>query len=327
MKIPFDIFYNVRPSTLAGAYKRWRYNRYATTAAKPVYSEEQLRQEGYYSQYGQDKWVVENIAKGIQPGTFVDIGAHDGVSFSNTCFLERNLGWNGLAIEPMPDVYERLRSNRSCITVQGGVDAASRTARFFRISGYAEMLSGIVDQYDSRHVRRIQREIDKYGGKIEEISIRCFTVDELLNAHNIRHVHYLSMDVEGSELSILRSIDFDRIKVDVLGIENNYKDYRIPQLMSEKGFRLTAIVGDEFYVRTKSQFFAITDGIPTGCGANWPEGNKSPRQAGRQGRAGEPRLSTSRVTNREKYRRRLGGNASRKSGRSTRCNVPVARAR
>jgi hypothetical protein len=48
-----------------------------------------------YSQYGQDTFVYENFFKNKNDGFFVDIGAYDGVSLSNTLSLEE-LGWSGL---------------------------------------------------------------------------------------------------------------------------------------------------------------------------------------------------------------------------------------
>ena len=58
----------------------------------------------------------------------------------------------------------------------------------------------------------------------------------------------MNVDVEGAELEILRSIDFAAAKIIVCGIENNYRDYRIPELMSKQGYDFVAILGDEFYV-------------------------------------------------------------------------------
>ena len=105
---------------------RTRYNRLSQHALRPSFLNGKLkrvaadlRTEGYYSQYGQDRWIAETVLPGKQAGVFVDVGAHDGVRFSNTLFLERQLNWTGLAIEPLVDVYERLVSNRTCATIRG----------------------------------------------------------------------------------------------------------------------------------------------------------------------------------------------------------------
>ena len=67
-----------------------------------------------YSQHGQDLYVYETFFKNsAAKGCFVEIGAYDGVTLSNTLLFERHLGWSGLCIEPLPSAFEKLRTNRS----------------------------------------------------------------------------------------------------------------------------------------------------------------------------------------------------------------------
>lgn len=51
----------------------------------------------------------ERFFKNLKNGVFFDIGAHDGVSLSNTYFFEKELGWSGICLEPIPEVFERLK--------------------------------------------------------------------------------------------------------------------------------------------------------------------------------------------------------------------------
>jgi len=207
---------------------------------------ERLRAEGYHSQSGQDKWIIEKLFPGRTAGVFVDIGAHDGVTYSNTCALEK-MGWTGLAVEPLPPVYEELVRNRRCVTVRGCVAPAAGRRRFRAITGYSEMLSGLADEYHPRHLKRIAREMASHGGEVSDIDVECYDLNELLERHGIFQVDYLSIDVEGPELKILESIDFGRFDISVIGVENNYLDWRIPTLLVERGFDFHAVVGDEFY--------------------------------------------------------------------------------
>lgn len=62
----------------------------------------------FYSQAGQDKYLIENIYKNKEKGFFIDIGAHDGITYSNTYYLEKELGWSGICIEPNPKIYKQL---------------------------------------------------------------------------------------------------------------------------------------------------------------------------------------------------------------------------
>ena len=202
---------------------------------------EKLCEEGYYSQCGQDKLIVETLFPNKNNRTFVDIGANDGITFSNTYLLEK-MGWTGITVEPIPLVYEQLAKNRTCITVSGCVSNTSGK-KVFRL---ASMLSGILDEYDPKHLKRIESEC----GECEDILVDSYNINELLKKYNITHIDYLTIDVEGAETTILNSLDFDQIHVSVIGVENNYNNDNIPTLLTGKGFSFHSTVGDDFYINS-----------------------------------------------------------------------------
>lgn len=67
----------------------------------------------YTSQAGQDM-VVDRFFKGARGLTFVDVGGYDGVTGSNTLFLEQRKGWTGLLVEPVPAMFEKAQEVRDC---------------------------------------------------------------------------------------------------------------------------------------------------------------------------------------------------------------------
>ena len=175
-----------------------------------------------YSQYNQDIILYNNFFKTIDKGYFVDIGAHDGVSLSNTKFFE-DLGWEGVCIEPQPDVYKKLVTNRKCITIQGAVsDLKKKQIEFCKITGYSSMLSGIIDYYDGRHKERILSEIQSHENNTKEkIIVDNYNFNNVIQQENI---NLLSIDTEGGEDKIINSIDFTRYKIDIILFEDNYDD-------------------------------------------------------------------------------------------------------
>lgn len=213
------------------------------------YDTDKLLQDGFKSQYGQDKYVFEQLFKSLTTGFFLDIGAHDGITYSNTAHLE-SVGWNGLAVEPNPDVFSKLIRNRKCHNFNGCITSKSGNVNFRKISGYSEMLSGIVETYDIRHISRINREIGDKGGSYIDISVPCLNFKDLVSKFSIKEINFLSIDVEGSELEILHNIDFNFLKIDVVAVENNYGDSRIPSLLKDFGYQSVARIGDEIYQRS-----------------------------------------------------------------------------
>ncbi len=201
-----------------------------------------------YSQYGQDIYCFKNFFKGKTRGTFLEIGADDGVDKSNTLFYE-NLGWKGLCVEPSPSRFIKLRENRKCFCENCAVWSQRKVVKFMDISGWGKGLSGIIDQYDPKHVERIRNELrhpENRGYKI--IDVPCVTPDELLGKYDLYHVDFCSIDTEGGELSILQSIDMDRFDFSVICVENNYRSNAISEFMTSIGFEMLARLNiDEVY--------------------------------------------------------------------------------
>jgi len=212
----------------------------------------------FHSQDGQDKFLEEKIFKRHVGGVFVDVGAHDGITINNSLFFERERGWRGVAIEPIRAVYEKLCANRpDCININCAVAETNGTAEFIRNTGYTEMLSGLKDSYDMRHLGRLCLENAETGAfsVIEKVATR--TLADICQEHNIKHINYLSVDVEGGEFGVLKSLDYSEVFVDVVGFENNYEDASEPivRFLSERGFVFLYKCMDVFMINTRSAFF------------------------------------------------------------------------
>lgn len=179
----------------------------------------------YYSQDKQDEFLNKNYFKNMRNGSFVEIGAHNGIKFSNTYFYEKELNWKGICIEPMPAVYGELIKNRMCVCVQGCVSDREGLSPFVCITSpdpIEDMFSGLMNKYDPRHWERIKSDLKTYGGTYEVIDVQCVLFNDLLAKHGFDSINYLSIDTEGGELEILMSIDFDRFKIDVITVEDNF---------------------------------------------------------------------------------------------------------
>jgi FkbM family methyltransferase len=216
----------------------------------------------YYSQYKQDETLNVGIFKNAKNGIFVDIGAHDGECFSNTLFFEKELNWSGLCIEPNPNTFKLLESNRSCVCLNLAVYNTTGTIQFQQNIGRTEMLSGIVEQYNSEHIERIKRENLQYGGESSVIEVNCEPLSSILESNNISTIDYLSIDTEGSELSILKTLDFNLVKVNVIDIEVNYQSEAdsIIELLTNNNFNLVGQLGCDFVFVNKELAFSYDQG-------------------------------------------------------------------
>jgi len=203
------------------------------------------------SQTGQDKELYNKYWKNKCYGTFLEMGALDGSKFSNSWFYEKVLAWRGLCVEPNPLNYKKLLGNRPlCIDVNAAVTKENGMLKFMQVEGYADALSGIVDAYDPRHLERIQEEVKTKGGTMEIVDIRGVTLHDLLAENNIDHVDFFSLDTEGSELMILQGIDWTKVSIDVIMVENNYGDDKVEQFMKTVGYKKDfSIQFDDVFVK------------------------------------------------------------------------------
>jgi FkbM family methyltransferase len=178
----------------------------------------------YYSQAGQDKFVNEKLFHNKKKGIFVDVGAHDGISYSNSYYFEKELGWTGICVEPHPSIFPQLKENRNAICYQVCAGNNDGVVQFIKVDGAPEMLSGIVNSYDPRHLARLKHEINLYGGSYEIVNIPSRTLSTLFEENNLFEIDFLSIDVEGSEKEVLEGIDFNKYKIKCILVEKNYPD-------------------------------------------------------------------------------------------------------
>lgn len=199
--------------------------------------------EYYQSQYQQDYILNELYFKNKKSGVFVDIGAHDGKTLSNTYFYEKHLNWSGICIEPLPKVFNQLKKNRNCTLIEGCAWSENTKKTFRCIEGYSEMLSGIVDSYPEQHVKRINEESQYHNQIINDIIVNCYNINDLLITNGLTRVDLLSIDIEGGELEVLKAIDYDKIHIDVILSENNYEDFNLRKFLIGKGYSCTYRIG------------------------------------------------------------------------------------
>jgi FkbM family methyltransferase len=211
----------------------------------------------FYAQHKQDEFLEKVVFKGFKNGVYVDVGAHDGLSINNTLYFEKENDWTGINIEPMKKIYDRLVQNRpKSLNINCAVSVENGYSDFIEVDGYPEMISGLVSDYDNRHYYRLDRELAHYGGKKQIVKVKTCRLDTIFQENNVTHVHFLSIDVEGAEFSVIKSIDFDKVFIDVILFENNYSDTSSPILkyLSEKDYRVIKIEHDIFMIHKNSQF-------------------------------------------------------------------------
>ena len=163
----------------------------------------------FYSQCGEDKLMFEKYFSDKKNGVFLELGAMDGVKFSNTKFFE-DQGWTGYLIEPDPVTYKDLPKNRpnsktfnKAITLKRGKVQMS-TNKTHAVTSVAE---GMSDNFKK-----------KWHKNSTIIEVDSVPISDLVKFEECPHIDFWSLDVEGRELDVLMTFDW-RIQVDYILIE------------------------------------------------------------------------------------------------------------
>lgn len=182
------------------------------------------------SQIGQDMWVLF-VSKGKRDGYFVDIGACHPQKINNTYLLETKYGWNGILVEPNPALAKEILSTRASKLFQVLVTNDDNSE--YLISSNPEFNTTSNQLKKFRH-----KGFDLVDAKN---IIPTLTINELLEmSRTPSSFDLLSIDVEGGELSLIQTLDFDRWKPKMIVVEHNFKRdrKRIHKVLKAKGYIL-----------------------------------------------------------------------------------------
>jgi FkbM family methyltransferase len=183
-----------------------------------------------YSEIFQDLWVLFETGY-KRGGFFVEFGATNGIRINNTFLLETAYGWKGILAEPAPIWHAELAKNRACAITHECVWSATGEELTFRQApdpGYSTLVG-----FGGGDVHAHARE-----GSAEVI-VKTISLNDLLLRYSApRTIDYMSVDTEGSELSILQAFDFERYDVRLLTIEHNYteQEAKLDDLLAAKGY-------------------------------------------------------------------------------------------
>lgn len=155
------------------------------------------RRVTYHSQpeTEQDRWVLKTL-RGKERGTFLEIGAYDGVFHSNTLCLERDFGWTGWLIEAVSDYAARASRVRRAPVINCAIGPEDSGQPFYVSEQWSGLVNYTRENLVAGHVTH----------QSPVVTVRTLPLSTLV--HDLRMppiVDYLSLDVEGAEFPILEA--------------------------------------------------------------------------------------------------------------------------
>jgi FkbM family methyltransferase len=193
----------------------------------------------YYGQCGEDEYLYQNYFKedDTENGFFIELGAMDGITYSNTLFYEKYLGWKGILIEPQINMFNQLVKNRpNCNNFNYAVSEIDGEVEFIGNHAIGGIESSMGEYFKNAYKFE---EKDKYYVKSKPFR-------DIIKDIKIEKVDLFSIDVEGGEMGILTTFDWD-IHVRLILIEkhnhNPKSNKEIYNFLKNKNF----ILADEIH--------------------------------------------------------------------------------
>ena len=185
-----------------------------------------------YSQNKEEE-IILNHFKNFK-GTFLDLGAYDGIDLSNTRALTE-LGWSGVCIEPNPVIFERLCDN---------LKAFNKVIEYKFALG-TENKTVMMQMNDSYYSTVKQSEVDRWRGsfKFESAEVQMLDFKSFLEFSKYKTFYFISIDCEGLDYEILAQINLDEVECKMVCVETNSKetDKYINYISKFEGFKVISV--------------------------------------------------------------------------------------
>ncbi|MBK26556.1 MAG: SAM-dependent methyltransferase [Halobacteriovorax sp.] len=168
-----------------------------------------------FSQEGEDL-ILNRIYEHKSDGFFVDVGAHHPMRYSNT-YLFYKKGWKGINVDAAPhsmDAFKELRPRD--INIEVPVSDTTEELSYFMFN------DGALNTLDEKRAKSIETESNGRFKIVKEVKLKTKTLEEILdqNIPNGKKIDFMSIDVEGLDLKVLKSNNWNKYSPDYLLVED-----------------------------------------------------------------------------------------------------------
>ena len=196
----------------------------------------------FTAQMGEDRWALSTFFRNFRNGFYVELGAIDGLKYSNSHVFQEQFGWRGVLIEPS-EHFQKLRVNPRCLN--GGAICLNlaicdswRTADF--VTGGASEAGGLQETMTRYHER------NSFGKSKKIVQVPCGPMGDVLKLAGVKRIDFFTIDVEGAEIYIVDTMDWENIPVHVVIIERHKQDEnteRMDRILLQSGFKYYGKIG------------------------------------------------------------------------------------
>ena len=224
--------------------------------------EDTLRGQDDQPLYAEKILKKHNIWDPVKPGFYIEAGAAGGELYSNTLYFEMKYNWTGLLVEPSPIWWKELKSKNRNAWILPHCLSTEKKVHLIDFYSFSE------DFVDFAFMSRTDMDHDFYENfkanhpnALNKLKVQCFPLQAVLKAIELPKVQYFSLDIEGAEYDVLKTIDFNVVDLSVFSIEieddndnvmrlNSGSNEDLHKYLKQNGYDYIDRVGrDNFFVK------------------------------------------------------------------------------
>lgn len=181
-----------------------------------------LLQRYSHSQFGEDMHTFLHYFPEICNGTYMEIGALDGDAMSNTHFFNTHLDWKGVLVEGSPFNYKKLRVNRNNeFLIRHNVVCSENSSLHYAVTADLKRSDGLDGAVHGIYEFMPEWYKQMFHGKnLTLVEVQCASLDSILTDARLNFIDFFSLDVEGAELSVLKTLNFHNFRFGLIYLEN-----------------------------------------------------------------------------------------------------------
>ncbi len=204
------------------------------------------------SQFGEEEFILSFFEKSYK-GKFVDIGCFHPTRYNNTYKMYKQ-GWRGINIDLNPltiELFDFLR------TEDININAAISDTEELKTLYFLDELN-TQNTLESNHLLFLKKHHNVSEEEISSIKINTKKIDKILEEHKFNNIDFLNIDVEGHELSILSSIDYNRFNIKFISVEminhneeSKVVSQKLKDLLNKNNYLLEKVIGCNYIFKKK----------------------------------------------------------------------------
>lgn len=193
---------------------------------------------------------LDAILNHKREGFYIEAGANDGVTQSNTMFFEYYRNWRGILIEPIKEIFDKCVASRSPKNVFINAALVGNEKKEHADFAWAKESSGLLGVINEGDVTK---QLDKMRHEaITKERVHCITLNNILSRLPGTKIDLLILDLEGYEINVIKSIDFKKYNIEHILVEELEGDDELGNYLDTQGYgRIERITDHDFLYRKR----------------------------------------------------------------------------